>query len=283
MHMNSAPHLLAEDRPEFERTLDEALRTAHERPELAAAGGRLNSEQLRTAALNAREIINGHALTEYDHYVKVRGELRAPTLPATLLAPGVGENAEATGAGAIAVVAVLTPVLAGIAAVVLLLVGFALRMLSPPPAIADALLTAGWIFGALTAAGLLGAAVGLLFTALRNGSTAFQDGHRDASTEEVDRARAAWTEALTERGIVPFLREALAKPPDPASSAPPASAPPATEPPRQSGRIPGLGYSRPDFSSPGDNSNNNGHKTRPSFTSPDFSSPDYGGPDHKPE
>ncbi|MFJ2743096.1 hypothetical protein ACIO3O_25920 [Streptomyces sp. NPDC087440] len=276
MHMNSAPHLLAEDRPEFERTLDEALRTAHERPELAAEGGRLNSEQLRTAALNAREIINGHALTEYDHYVKVRGELRAPSLPAaTLLAPGVGENAEATGAGAIAVVAVLTPVLAGIAAVVLLLVGFSLRMLNPPPAIADALLTAGWVFGALTAAGLLGAAVGLLFTALRNGSTAFQVGHRDASTEEVDRARDAWKEALLERGIVPFLREALAKPPDPASSSP--------EPPRQSGRIPGLGYSRPDFSSPGDNSNNNGHRTRPSFSSPDFSSPDYGGPDHKPE
>ncbi len=271
MHMNSAPHLLAEDRPEFERTLDEALRTARERPELAAGGGRLNSDQLRAAALNAREIINGHALAEYDHYVKVRGELRAPSLPTTLLAPGVGEHAETTGAGAIAVVAVLTPVLAGIAAVVLLLVGFSLRMLTPPPAIADALLTAGWVFAALAAAGLLGAAVGLLFTALRNGSTAFRAGHRDASAEEVDRARDAWTEALMERGIVPFLREALAEAPEPDASTP--------GPPRQSGRIPGLGYSRPDFSSPGEN----GHKTRPSYSSPDFSSPDFGGPDHTPE
>ncbi|MCX5200010.1 hypothetical protein OG897_00830 [Streptomyces sp. NBC_00237] len=289
MHMNSAPHLLAEDRPEFERTLGEALRTAHERPELAAPDGRLNSEQLRTAALSAREIINEHARTEYDHYVKVRTELRAPALPATLLTPGIGENAEATGAGAVAVVAVLTPVLAGIAAVVLLLVGYLLRMLKPQPAVADALLTAGWIFAALTAAGLLGAAIGLLFTALRNGSTAFQVGHRDAGTEEVDRARDAWTEALLERGIIPFLREALAKPPEtgPSGTEPSGAGRPgskAPEPPQQSGRIPGLGYSRPDFSSPSENgSNSNGHKSRPSYSSPDFSSPDYGGPEHKPE
>ncbi|MFI0977965.1 hypothetical protein ACH4SP_13320 [Streptomyces sp. NPDC021093] len=278
MHMNSAPHLLTEDRPEFERTLDEALRTAHERPDLAALGQRLNSEQLRTMALSASAIIAAHASAEYDHYVKAREELRAPAVPTpgTLLTPGVGENAEATGAGAVAVVAVLTPVLAGIAAVVLLLVGYLLSMLDPAPAIAEALLTAGWVFGALTAAGLLGAAVGLLFTALRNGSTAFQVGHRDAGSEEVDRAREAWKEALLERGVVPFLRDALANPPETAPAVP--------DPPRQN-RIPGLGYSRPDFGSPSEHSgtNGNGHKTRPSYSSPDFSSPDYGGPDHKPE
>ncbi|MFF0746820.1 hypothetical protein ACFYVL_41200 [Streptomyces sp. NPDC004111] len=272
MHMNSAPHLLAEDRPEFERTLDEALRTAHERPDLAALEQRLNSEQLRTAALNAREIIAGHASAEYDHYVKVRGELRAPTLASALLPPGMGENAEATGAGAVAVVAVLTPVLAGIAAVVLLLIGYLLRMIKPEPAAAEALLTAGWVFGALTAAGLLGAAIGLLFTALRNGSSAVPVGRHDDGTEEIDRAREAWKHALLERGIVPFLRDALTRPTEPAAN-----------PPQQTGRIPGLGYSRPDFSSPGENSNHNGHRTRPSFSSPDFSSPDYGGPDHKPE
>jgi hypothetical protein len=274
MHMNSAPHLLAEDRPEFERTLDDALRTAQERPDLAALEQRLNSEQLRTAALNAREIIAGHASAEYDHYVKVRGELRAPTLPAAgaLLSPGMGENAETTGAGAVAVVAVLTPVLAGIAAVVLLLIGYLLRMLKPEPAAAEALVTAGWVFGALTAAGILGAAIGLLFTALRNGSTSVPVSHHDNSTEEIDRAREAWKHALLERGIVPFLRDVLTRPPE--------SAPP---PPQQPGRMPGLGYSRPDFSSPSENNNHNGHKTRPSFSSPDFSSPDYGGPDHKPE
>ncbi|MFD3513163.1 hypothetical protein [Streptomyces sp. NPDC058657] len=279
MHMNSVPHLLAEDRPEFERTLDEALRTVHERPDLAALEQRLNSEQLRTAALNAREIIAGHASAEYDHYVKVRRELRAPALPVAggLLPPGMGEHAETSGAGAVAVVAVLTPVLAGVAAVVLLLIGYLLRMLKPEPAAADALVTAGWVFGALTAAGLLGAAIGLLFTALRNGSTAVLVGRHDRGTEEIDRAREAWKHALLERGIVPFLRDALTRPSEPAAESAPA-------PPRRTGRIPGLGYSRPDFSSPSENSgNSNGHKTRPSFSSPDFSSPDYGGPDHKPE
>jgi hypothetical protein len=277
MHMNSVPHLLAEDRPEFERTLDEALRTAHDRPELASLGGRLNSEQLRTAALNAREIIAGHASNEYDHYVKVRGELRAPALPAAgaLLPTNMSENAEASGAGALAVVTVLTPVLAGIAAVVLLLVGYLLRLITPEPAVAEALLTAGWVFGAITAAGLLGAAIGLLFTALRNGSTALPVSRHDAGTEEIDRAREAWKHALLERGIVPFLRDVLTHPPT--------AGDPASEPPRQTGRIPGLGYSRPDFSSPSENNSHNGHKTRPSFSSPDFSSPDYGGPDHKPE
>ncbi|GHH38389.1 hypothetical protein [Streptomyces candidus] len=277
MHMNSVPHLLAEDRPEFERTLDEALRTAHEHPEIAALGGRLNSEQLRTAALNAREIIAGHASAEYDHYVKVRGDLRAPSLPAAgaLLPADMSEKAEASGAGAVAVLAVLTPVLAGVAAVVLLLVGFLLRLITPEPAVAEALVTAGWVFGALAAAGLLGAAIGLLITALRNGSTALPVARHTAGTEEIDRAREAWKHALLERGIIPFLRDAL--------TSPSADQEPDSGPPRRTGRIPGLGYSRPDFSSPSENNAHNGHKTRPSYSSPDFSSPDYGGPDHTPE
>ncbi len=50
MHMNSVPqHLLSEDRQEYERILDEALRSAPpHRPELAATGRRLTTEQLRT-------------------------------------------------------------------------------------------------------------------------------------------------------------------------------------------------------------------------------------------
>ncbi|MFD4949525.1 hypothetical protein ACFWNT_45360, partial [Streptomyces sp. NPDC058409] len=75
--MNSAPHLLTEDRPEYERILDDVLRHAHERPELAGAGERLNAEQLRTMALNATALITAAAAGEYDHYVRVREELRS--------------------------------------------------------------------------------------------------------------------------------------------------------------------------------------------------------------
>lgn len=78
MHMNSAPHLLAEDRPEYERILDDALRHAHERPDLAGVGERLNAVQLRTMALDATELITSTAATEYQHYVRAREELRNP-------------------------------------------------------------------------------------------------------------------------------------------------------------------------------------------------------------
>lgn len=219
MHMNSVPqHLHSEDRQEYERILDEALRSAPHRPELAAVGQRLNPEQLRTMALNATALVTAAAATEYQHYVKVREEQRRPAAPSTLssvhepgpaesgagamgLATTMGEVAETTGAGAVAVAAVLTPVLAGIAAAIFLLVGYILQMLDPEPAFAHAMITIGWVFGALTAAAILVAAVGLLLTALRNRPS--PDAGYGELSEEVARARDAWREALLERGILP--------------------------------------------------------------------------------
>ncbi|MFH8991959.1 hypothetical protein [Streptomyces sp. NPDC017940] len=295
MHMNSAPHLLNEDRPQYERVLDEALRTAPNRPELAAVGQRLNPEQLRTMALSATALITAAAATEYHHYVKAREELRdpGPSSATTMrersgsgsdspesgsggigLATTMGEVTETAGAGLVAVVAVLAPVLAGAAAAIFLLVGYILKMLDPEPAFADTLLTAGWLFGALTAGAILVAAVGLLLTALRNGSTSLQAGSHHERDEAVERAREAWCRALLERGILPFLREALA---DPDATAAPTPRTPSAGP---AGRMPQLGYHRPGFSSP-DGGSTTG--TRPSYTSPDFSSPDYGGPEHRPD
>jgi hypothetical protein len=88
----------------------------------------------------------------------------------------------------------------------------------------------------------------------------------------VDRARAAWREALLERGILPFLREALV---DPSSAA----ALHHTSPSTPVSRIPHLGYDRPGFTSPEDGDRG----SRPSFSSPDYTSPDFGGPEHQPE
>ncbi|MDN3023757.1 hypothetical protein [Streptomyces sp. S.PB5] len=287
MHMNSVPqHLLSEDRQEYERILDEALRSAPHRPELAAVGQRLNPEQLRTMALNATAIITAAAATEYQHYVKVREELRqpAPSTPSSVretgsaesgsgavgLAATMGEVAETAGAGAVAVVAVLAPVLAGTAAAIFLLVGYILKMLDPQQSFAQTMLTTGWVFGAVTAVAILVAAVGLLLTALRN-RPSLDTGPYGELTEEVSRAREAWREALLEKGVLPFLRDALADPGTAAAlhrSAPPAPS-----------RMPHLGYGRPGFSSPDDGSAG----PRPSFTSPDYTSPDFGGPEHQPE
>ncbi|WP_406183643.1 hypothetical protein [Streptomyces sp. NBC_01006] len=269
MHMNSAPHLLTEDRPEFDRLLDEALRTAHERPELATLGERLNAEQLRTMAIGASALLTAAAAAEYDHYVKLRGERRDEVLstPGSAGDQGAGQQGE-DGAGVSAVVAVLAPVLAGTAMLIFLLVGYVLKAVEPEPAFANTMLTAGWLFGALTVVSLLFAVIGLLVTAVRNRATeVVAEDESDAIPDEVARAREAWRHALLERGILPFLRDALADP----STAP---AYPAPHTPK-AGRIPNLGYTRPDFTSPGSPSQG----PRPGYTPPDFTSPDFSSPD----
>ncbi|MFF5968401.1 hypothetical protein ACFY64_32680 [Streptomyces collinus] len=288
MHMNSVPqHLLSEDRQEYERVLDEALRSAPHRPELAAVGQRLNPEQLRTMALNATALITAAASAEYQHYVKVRDELRQPAsagssavresgtaepgTDASGLAATMGGVAETAGAGAVAVVAVLAPVLAGTAAAIFLLVGYILRMLDPEQGFARTMLTTGWVFGAVTAVAILVAAVGLLLTALRNKPTA-EGGPYGELQGEVAQAKEAWHEALLERGILPFLREALV---DPGAAAALHHTPSSTP----VSRMPHLGYGRPGFTSPDDGDRG----SRPSFSSPDYTSPDFGGPEHQPE
>ncbi|MFD6423857.1 hypothetical protein [Streptomyces sp. NPDC060198] len=269
MQMTSAPHLLAEDRPEYERILGDALRHAHERPDLDGVGERLNREQLRTMALSATALITAAAATEYEHYVKARGELRTRTGDAdeepdeTQDPPG--RTGEGVGVGA--VVTALAPLLAGSAAVIFLLIGYLLKAVSPSLSIGGPMVTAGWLFAALAALAILAAAVGLLVTALRNSSNELAVAmEEDDVPEEIARAREAWRHALLERGILPFLRDALD---DPAAA-------PAARVPRQSpNRIPKIGYSSPDFSNPQDGSR---QSPRPSFTSPDFSSPDFDSP-----
>ncbi|MFB7936922.1 hypothetical protein [Streptomyces sp. NPDC056049] len=211
MHMNVAPHLLTEDRAEYERVLDEALRTAPERPELARTGTRLTAAQLRVMALNATALITAAAASEYEHFVKVREQNRvASNRPRT---PAPDESP-----GAVAVLTTLVPVLAGTAAVIFLLVGTVVHLLAPAAALGTTLLTAGLVFGALAAAGLLCAGAGLLLTALRNSPA-----ETHAPDDELTRARAAWRHALLERGVVPFLQAALTTPeptptPEPAPS-----------------------------------------------------------------
>ncbi|AXE27133.1 hypothetical protein C0216_30270 [Streptomyces globosus] len=266
MHMNSAPHLLAEDRPEFDRLLDEALRTAHERPELAALGERLSAGQLRAMAVGASALLTAAAAAEYDRFVQVR-DARRTEIRSTPRSGGSGDAPEESGAGLSAVVAVLAPVLAAAAMLIFLLVGYVLKAIEPEPALADTLLTAGWFFGALTAVTLLGAVVGLLVTALRNRATEVVAGDEDrAAPDEVSLAREAWRQALLERGILPFLRDALAAP-----GAGPEHAAPGTP---TAGRIPDLGYTRPDFSSP----RSPAQGARPGYTAPDFSGPEFGSP-----
>lgn len=292
MHMTTAPHLLNEDRSDFEHVLDEALRIVLDdeegargpvRPDVAASGGMLlNAEQLRTLALAAAEPISERAATEYDAYRTIRAETREAAREAArsrdtrafgYAAMGVAEGA-GSGAGLAAVIAVLTPLLAGAAALIFLLIGYSMAAVHPQPAIASPLRTAGWFFAAVAAAAILLGGIGLLLTALRDGSTAIHDAP-DRMPPEVLQAREAWRQALLDRGLLPFLDDALN---DTTAPVTPTSAPSAH-------RMPRLGYSRPDFSSPQDpHPRSAGPRfSSPDFSSPDFGSPDFGGPDHVPE
>ncbi|MCB5912231.1 hypothetical protein [Streptomyces pinistramenti] len=286
MHMNSAPHLLNEDREDFARLLDEALRTAAHRSDLATtANERLTTEQLRTLALGATTTIAARAATEYQHYIRLRDRLRDPDAAATAdgedaerpaatdpfatTADGQDATSETTGAGLGAMIAVLAPVLAGIAAVLFLLIGYALRAIGPEQAAARPLIAVGWIFAALTAAGALVAMGGLVITALRNGASPREAIGYGALDGDLDRARDAWHQALLEHGLLPFLHDAVAAGPDPA---------PYRATARKS-RIPSLGYSRPRFSSPDTGSTG----ARPRYSSPDFTGPDHEGREERSE
>jgi hypothetical protein len=302
MHMNSAPHLLREDRAEFERILDETLRAAHPQPGLSGIGRQLSRAQLRSMAMSAAVPIAACADAEYQHFVALRTQLRHPSNAPS--SAGGGRH----GAGLVAVVSVLAPLLAGTAALIFLLVGYVLHMLEPEPALAAPMRNAGWTFAVLAAGTALFGMGGVLLTALRNGPSAVAAGpkvrrvqagstggvgRRGAGTAgdlaaEVAAARAAWQAALLERGILPFLREALADPAG-AEKSPEALA---RELPQTPPRTPRLGYSHPGFSSPATKSRDGGSgdsaATRPRFSSPEYASPDYegpayGGPETQPE
>ncbi|MEU6930014.1 hypothetical protein AB4225_28100 [Streptomyces sp. 2RAF24] len=353
--MNSSPYLLSEDRGEYERLLDQVLRTAPERPGLQAVGERLNTEQLRTMLLGATNRIVPAAATEYEYYVRVRKQHRDSATPSESSGavssssrsasghPGSGNRAtvrrdsaglghrfgaallgggppggrrisdgvaprrwagmsfsrrllagllglrvrpevpkaagtrtprtseqrparheplaeEATGAGALAVAAVLAPLVAGTVAVISLLVGYVLTMFNPPPSFASTMVAVGWWFAAITAAAVLVAVTGLVITALRDGSTSLAAEEQvEDLQDDVSRAKEAWRQALVERGILPFLRDELADP----------SAGPAQHIPHRSpNRIPNLGYTSPGFPGPAGG-------PRPTYSTPDFTTPDF--------
>ncbi|WP_181790568.1 hypothetical protein, partial [Streptomyces phytophilus] len=209
-----------------------------------------------------------------------------------------GGQGGSSSAGVAAAAAVLVPVLAGTAAVIFLLVGYLLHLMDPEPSVASSMRQAGWIFAILAVAAIVISMVALLLTALRNGSTSIRAAASRDLTEQVDRAREEWRAALLERGIQPFIEQALAggesgrgdggpeagdldgldgAGPDGGGGGGAYPAVRTTDPTVT--RTPRLGYSRPAFSSPDDGQSADG----PSYSSPDFTSPDYGGPEHDPD
>ncbi|WP_309505523.1 hypothetical protein [Streptomyces phytophilus] len=257
--------LLTEDRPDFERLLDAALRDTRYPTGTGRGQARLDAGQLRELALSATAAISASASPEYERYVLLRSAQRrasgdvAPDRAEGGIRFGAAPIGGGGRAGLPAVLAVLAPLLAGAAAVLFLLVGYLLQLMNPDPSVASNLRQAGWIFALFTGAAIVVATVTVVTTARRSGGP----------PTAVERAREEWLEALLERGIRPFLEEAIA------GGAAGAAVPSGFTAPR----FPRFGYSRPAFTSPDDGGSTDG----PWYSNPDYTSPDYGGPEQDPE
>ncbi|GAA3053901.1 hypothetical protein GCM10020000_39830 [Streptomyces olivoverticillatus] len=185
------------------------------------------------------------------------------------------DGPDAEGAGAGAVLAVLAPVLAGIAALLFLLIGYVMRSVGSSEAVAGPMITVGWWFGGLTAAGVLIAMTGILLTALRNG--------RAGRGRTTRRAPGRGGRGRPGAGGMAARAAGARRAPLPPGS------------PRQCpGRIteflrppgPPAGHSRtPTWATPAQVSaapTRNPPPTRTGYTSPDFTSPDFDGSDNRP-
>ncbi|WP_049575153.1 hypothetical protein [Streptomyces sp. SBT349] len=250
--MNSADGFLPpEDRADFEQVLDEALRTARLTSGADAAG----IEELRGLAIEALPDIAAAAATEYERLARLRVRFGGRPRPEA----GPGEVAVApAGAGVVTVFCAVVPVLAAIAAVVFLLLGYVLGVAEPEPAMAEPMRTVGWVFAVVAAAGLLIAAGGLVIAAARNGSTSIR---ASAPADQLTRAREEWRRALHEEGVAPFLRAQLSALPH-----------------HPQDQAPRLRFSSPHFSSPDFSSGDGSPRSRPEYGAPDFSGPKFTSP-----
>ncbi|RMI42997.1 hypothetical protein [Streptomyces triticirhizae] len=231
--MNSPVELPAGDRSEVERVLEEALRAAR----LAADVGPERMARVRELALAALPEILLSAEPQYRRFAALRERLREADGRERGAGAAVGGDGGGgrRGSGGLLVAFALVPVLAGISAVIFLLLGYALRLASPEPAVASSMRSVGWAFALLASGGALVAVGALLVAAVRNGSTSIRASAPAASvalTQEVAVARAEWRRALLDQGFNPLLRRELADAPPP------------------EGRTPRLRYSSPHFSSP---------------------------------
>ncbi|MGW4382137.1 hypothetical protein [Kitasatospora sp. NPDC004531] len=258
--MSHPPRLLAEDRADFARLLDEALRDPTVRQALAAPGEHLTAEQLHTRALADADTVAAPAAAEYARYLALRTALAERP-----------DGEPPAGAGLFPVLTVLTPVLAGSAGLALLLLGWLLRAVAPGLALGRSTVTAGLLALAVAAAALLIGGAGLVLTALRATSPApGADPRQDAELAE---ARAAWHSALRERALLPWLH---------ANHTPTPGVPHARtgRPDLHSPGFGRAGYASPGFTSPGPEglTDDQGRPRLGGFTSPGHHSPDFTSP-----
>ncbi|XQE89946.1 hypothetical protein ACN24M_36255 [Streptomyces microflavus] len=196
-----------EDRSDYASVLDEVLASAEIQRLLERSG--VGGGQLRIRALASAARTAPAAAPEYQAYAALRRELHGRPLdggPSPLSGPG---NQERPGAGALALLGVLTPILAAVAGATFLLLGYGLRLVGSLVAPADTLVRVGWFSLAVAAATALVTIVALYRTAALQSAPASPPGVDRAA--DLDHAREAWRTALRDKAIRPFLIQELAE------------------------------------------------------------------------
>ncbi|NSC20269.1 hypothetical protein FM076_03185 [Streptomyces albus subsp. chlorinus] len=269
----SGPSLPQEDRAEFERVVDEALRSGALRRALRAAPPG-TADRLRERARACAEDLAAVVAAEHRELSRVRRS--APP------AGGAPPRTPSGGGGLLAALAVLVPLVAAAAAVIFLVLGYAMMLLDARRDTGASLVVTGWSgAGVAAVTGALG--LGKLVATARRGDGGPGGRHPAGPAApgeepyEVEAAHLAWRTALLERAVLPYLTEHLRRagreederrptPPAPVRPTPPASGPDRTDPGGT-----GPGDAAPEFTSPG--------FTSPDFAGPGFAAPGFAGPD----
>ncbi|MFJ4000192.1 hypothetical protein [Streptomyces parvus] len=203
-----------EDRSDYASVLDEVIASPEIRRLLELSGTPVDRLRVRGLAAVARTTAAADA--EYRRYTALRLRARGAQGgrrgdgAAPLSGPG---DQERPGAGVLAVLGVLTPVLAAVAAATFLLLGYGLRLAGALAALADTLVGVGWFSLAVAAATALVSAVALYRTAARQSAAdaVAVPGPPAADSPALAQARQLWLVALRDRGIRPFLLQELAE------------------------------------------------------------------------
>ncbi|KOU07893.1 MULTISPECIES: hypothetical protein [Streptomyces] len=229
-----------EDRPDYASALDEVIASPQIQRLLERSG--VPGDRLRVRGLAAVARVAHAADAEYRRYTALRRQARGGSRAAgasPLSGPG---DQERPGAGVLAVLGVLTPVLAAVAAATFLVLGYGLRLAEALPALADTLVGVGWLSLGIAAATALVSVAALYRTAARQAAADAAPDLPDASlSPALDRAREVWLGALRDRGIRPFLLQELAGAASPAPDAGDAGG----------SRFSSPAFAGPDFSGPG--------------------------------
>ncbi|MEU5284278.1 hypothetical protein AB0G97_09680 [Streptomyces sp. NPDC020755] len=225
-----------EDSSDYGRALDVVIASPEIQRLLERSG--VPGGRLRVRGLAAVARTTPAADAEYRRYAALRRRARGGRQTAgspPLSGPG---DQERPGAGVLAVLGVLTPVLAAVAAATFLLLGHGLRLAGALPSLAGTLVGVGWVSLVVAAVTALVSVVALYRTAAK------QSADGTASVPDrlpaVEDAREAWLAALRDRGIRPFLLRELAEA---------ASAPGPGE--GRGSHFSSPAYAGPDFSGPG--------------------------------